>query len=59
MKTDAPSAAVAEMERLMALHEDVMRTLTIRVKGHEEGPSVQMQKRDDRADRGERRERRS
>jgi small subunit ribosomal protein S6 len=36
-----------------------MRTLTIRVKGHEEGPSVQMQKRDDRADRGERRERRS
>jgi small subunit ribosomal protein S6 len=47
------------MERLMALHEDVMRTLTIRVKGHEEGPSVQMQKRDDRADRGERRERRS
>mgnify|MGYP003960679193 FL=1 len=57
LKTDAPSAAVAEMERLMALHEDVMRTLTIRVKGHEEGPSVQMQKRDDRADRGERRER--
>ena len=58
LKTDSPSAAVAEMERLMALHEDVMRTLTIRVKGHEEGPSVQMQKRDDRADRGERRERR-
>ncbi len=59
LKTDAPSAAVAEMERLMSLHEDVMRTLTIRVKSHEEGPSVQMQKRDDRAERGERRERRS
>ena len=59
LKTDAPSAAISEIERLMALHEDVMRTLTIRVKGHEEGPSVQMQKRDDRADRGERRERRS
>ena len=56
LKTDAPSAAVREMERLMRLHEDVMRVLTIKVDGHEEGPSVQMQKRDDR---GERRERRA
>ena len=56
LKTDAPSAAVQEMERLMRLHEDVMRVLTIKVNGHEEGPSVQMQKRDDR---GERRERRA
>ncbi|MDS9947756.1 MAG: 30S ribosomal protein S6, partial [Planktomarina sp.] len=56
LKTDAPSAAVQEMERLMRLHEDVMRVLTIKVDGHEEGPSVQMQKRDDR---GERRERRA
>ena len=56
LKTDAPSAAVKEMERLMGLHEDVMRLLTIRVDGHEEGPSVQMQKREDR---GERRERRT
>ena len=40
----------------MRLHEDVMRVLTIKVDGHEEGPSVQMQKRDDR---GERRERRA
>ena len=56
LKTDAPSAAVQEMERLMRLHEDVMRVLTIKVGGHEEGPSVQMQKRDDR---GERRERRA
>ena len=55
LKTDAPSAAIQEMERLMRLHEDVMRVLTIKVDGHEEGPSVQMQKRDDR---GERRERR-
>ena len=59
LKTDAPSDAVKEMERLMGLHEDVMRLLTIRVDGHEEGPSVQMQKRDDRGDRGERRERRT
>jgi small subunit ribosomal protein S6 len=57
MRTDAPSAAVQEMERLMRLHDDVMRVLTVKVDGHEEGPSAQMQKRDDR-DRGERRERR-
>ena len=58
LKTDAPSDAIKEMERLMGLHEDVMRLLTIRVDGHEEGPSVQMQKREDRSDRGERGERR-
>ena len=64
LRTDAPSAAVQEMERLMALHDDVMRVLTIKVDAHEDGPSVQMQKREergdrgDRPDRGERRERR-
>ena len=57
LKTEAPSDAVQEMERLMRLHEDVMRVMTIKVGAHEQGPSVQMQKRDDR-DRGERRERR-
>jgi len=56
LKTDAPAAAVQEMERLMRLHDDVMRVLTIRVDAHGEGPSVQMQKRDDRerGDRGDR-----
>ncbi len=53
LKTDAPSAAVQEMERLMRLHDDVMRILTIKVDTHGEGPSVQMQKRDDR-ERGDR-----
>lgn len=48
MRTDAPSAAVQEMERLMRLHEDVMRVLTIKVDAHQEGPTAQMQKRDDR-----------
>jgi small subunit ribosomal protein S6 len=62
LKSDAPSAAVQEMERLMRLHDDVMRILTIKVDGHGEGPSVQMQKRDerergDRPDRGDRPER--
>lgn len=53
LKTDAPSSAVQEMERLMRLHDDVMRVLTLKVDTHVEGPSVQMQKRDERADRGE------
>lgn len=48
LKSDAPSSAVQEMERLMRLHDDVMRVLTIKVEAHGEGPSVQMQKRDDR-----------
>ena len=53
LKTDAPPAAVLEMERLMRLHDDVMRILTIKVDKHGDGPSVQMQKRDDR-ERGDR-----
>ena len=57
LKTDASAAAVQEMERLMRLHDDVMRVLTIKVDAHAEGPSVQMQKRDER-DRGDRRPRR-
>ena len=56
LRTDAPSAAVQEMERLARLHDDVMRVLTIKVDEHQEGPSVQMQRRDDRdgRDRGPR-----
>jgi small subunit ribosomal protein S6 len=55
MRTDAPTEAVQEMERLMRLHDDVMRVLTIKVDEHAEGPSVQMQKRDEREPRRERR----
>ena len=59
LRSDAPSAAVQEMERLARLHDDVMRVLTVKVEAHEDGPSVQMQKRDerergDRGDRGDR-----
>ena len=43
LKTDSKPAAVHEMERLMRLHEDVMRVLTIKVKKHENGPSVMLQ----------------
>jgi len=55
LRSDAPAAAVHEMERLMRLHDDVMRVLTIKVDEHQEGPSVQMQKREERGDRRERR----
>ena len=57
LRSDAPSAAVQEMERLARLHDDVMRVLTVKVDAHEEGPTVQMQKRDDRDDRGPREDR--
>jgi small subunit ribosomal protein S6 len=53
MNINAPAAAVAEMERLERLNEDVIRALTIKVETLEEGPSAMMQKRD-RDDRGER-----
>jgi len=56
LKTDSPSAAVQEMERLMRIHEDIMRVLTIKVDVHNEGPSIQISKREDRSDRRERSE---
>ena len=55
LRSDAPAPAVQEMERLMRLLDDVMRVLTIKVDAHAELPSVQMQKRDDRGDRRDRR----
>ncbi|MEM1076817.1 MAG: 30S ribosomal protein S6 [Pseudomonadota bacterium] len=58
LRSNAPAPAVQEMERLMRLHDDVMRVLTIKVDAHDELPSVQMQKREERGDRGDRRERR-
>ncbi|HEY0212792.1 MAG TPA: 30S ribosomal protein S6 [Paenirhodobacter sp.] len=54
LRTDAPSAAVQEMERLARLHDDVMRVLTVKVDAHEEGLSIQMQKREEREERGPR-----
>lgn len=55
LRTDAPATAIQEMERLMRLHDDVMRIMTIKVDAHEDGPSVQMQKKEDRDSRRERR----
>ncbi len=50
LNIDAPHAAVAEMERQMRLHDDILRFITLRVEEHEEGPSAMMQSRgrDDR-----------
>jgi small subunit ribosomal protein S6 len=64
LEFDAPGGVVAELERQTQINEDVIRYMTIRVDGHEAGPSVMMRKRDrddrprrDRED-GERRPRR-
>ena len=41
-KSDSNAKAVAEMERLMNIHEDIMRFLTIKVKEHGDGQSIMM-----------------
>ncbi len=52
LESDAPSDAVIEMERLLHLHEDIMRSLTTRLDELTEGPSCVMDKSgDDREDR--------
>lgn len=50
MNIEAPAGAIAEMERQMRLHEDILRYMTIKVEEHEEGPSA-MLRRNDRDDR--------
>ena len=57
MNIDAPSAAIAEVERQERLSEDVLRTLTVRVDELEDGPSAMMRKADRDERRGERGER--
>ena len=44
-KSNSDTKAVAEMERLMNIHEDIMRFLTIKVKEHKEGHSIMMNSR--------------
>lgn len=53
---DAPAAAVQEMERQMSLSEDVIRFMTVKVEAHEDGPSAQMRRREDRDRRDDRNE---
>lgn len=52
MNIDAPPETVSELERNMRINEDVIRYLTVRVEELEEGPSIQMQSRHGRDDRG-------
>jgi small subunit ribosomal protein S6 len=56
LNLNSPPAAVAEMERRMGLHSDVIRFMTVRVEQLETEPSAQMRKsdRDERGERGER-----
>ena len=64
---DAPPPVVAELERQTQINEDIIRYMTVKVDGLEEGPSVMMRKSDrdrerrsdregrgDRPDRGDR-----
>jgi small subunit ribosomal protein S6 len=51
LNIDAPYPAVAEMERMIGLSEDVIRSQTIRMDALEEGPSAQMRKERERTDR--------
>ena len=64
IESDAPGAAIIEMERNLRLNEDVLRSLTVREEAVSTGPSIVMDKTrgddDDRpsyGDRGERGER--
>ena len=55
LNIDAPSSALAEIERQERISEDVIRYLSVRVEEHEEGPSAMMRKADrdrERDDRG-------
>ena len=54
LKSEAPAPAVQEMERLMRIHDDVMRVLTVRVDQHEEGESAIIRAKAARDDRGRR-----
>lgn len=54
LNIDAPAGAVSELERNMRISEDVIRYLTVRVEELEEGPSIAMQSRGGRDERGPR-----
>src|SRR6201994_1981425 len=54
LNIDAPSAAIAEIERQERISEDVIRYLSVRVEEHEEGPSAMMRKADRDRERDER-----
>lgn len=54
---DGPAAAVSEMERQLGLHEDVLRSLTVRVEELDMEPSVILASKGSRDDRPRRNDR--
>jgi len=52
LEIDAPAPLVAELERQTQIDEDVIRYMTVRVDGHEEGPSAMMRRSERDRDRG-------
>lgn len=51
LESEAPGAALIELERVMRINEDVVRSLTLRIDELSEGPSVMMKpSRDDDRD---------
>ena len=42
LESEAPGAALIELERVMRINEDVVRSLTLRIDELSEGPSVMM-----------------
>lgn len=53
VESEAPGAAVIELERVLRLNEDVLRSLTVREDALSDGPSVMMEKPRDRGERDE------
>lgn len=54
LNIDAPSGAMAEVERQARLHEDILRFMTIRVDELEEGQSIVLRSKADKDRRGSR-----
>ncbi len=54
LNIDAPYPALAEMERMVGLSEDIIRSQTIRVDALEEAPSAMMRKERERSEFGSR-----
>jgi small subunit ribosomal protein S6 len=54
LNIESPPSVIAELERTQRIHDDVLRYLTVKVDGFEEGPSAVMQARASRDERGRR-----
>ena len=55
LEIDAPGNVIAELEHQTQINEDIIRYMTVKVDGLEEGPSVMMRKQErDRERRGDR-----